>query len=110
MLLRALPDRACFGGTRIGPRRCLGKGFGNCRNIYRLVRTLSKRVSEKKAGVRNASLATSCSKIVGCSQWAWPVAEYFREVLEDLSWPVADESVADDFHEEPLGFPCCPGL
>ena len=71
--------------------------FGNCCsrniNIYRLVRLLAKRESETTAGVRNASLATG----------SWPVAENFHEVLEDLSWPMADESVADDFHEEPHG-------
>ena len=62
------------------------------------MRTLSKRVSETKAGVRNASLATGSQ----------PVAENFHDVLEDLSWPMADESVADDFHEEPLDVPLLP--
>ena len=51
--------------------------------INRLVRTLSNRESETKAGARNASSATG-------------------------SWPVADESVTDDFHEEPLDVPLLP--
>ena len=36
------------------------------------------------------------------------MVENFHEVLEDLSWPMADESVADDFHEEPLDVPLLP--
>ena len=61
--------------------------------VCRLVRSIAKRTSDTTAGVRNASLAAG----------SWPVAEDFHEVLEDLSWPMADESVADDFHEEPHG-------
>ena len=57
------------------------------------MRTLAKRESETSVGVRNASLAKGSR----------PVAEEFHEVLENLSWPVADESVSDDFHEEPHG-------
>ena len=62
------------------------------------MRPLATRASDTTAGVRNASLATG----------SWPVAENFHEVLEDLSWPMADESVADDFHEEPLDVPLLP--